>query len=52
MLHKYVCVFYGEKVQVVRQKYSPIVNVTSGSNRKQKTLPHTYFKTELSLSLS
>lgn len=29
MLYKYVCVFCGDKVQGVRQKYTPIVSVPS-----------------------
>jgi len=41
MLHKYVCVFYGDKVHGVRQKYTSIVNVTSEvrENKRHKHTP-------------
>lgn len=41
MLHKYVCVFYGDKVHAVRQIHTSIVNVITEvtENKRHKHTP-------------
>jgi hypothetical protein len=41
MLYKYECVFYGDKVHDIRQKYTSTVNVTNEvtENKRHKHIP-------------